>query len=133
MVADGGVDAETLGRATWTFLHTLAATFPQTPTAAEQARMKRFMNDFSDIYPCEPCAYSFREIMKAHPADTTTGHGFAQWMCRVHNEVNKELGKTSFDCSKVSDRWGICEQCAAHKDKLEDFKSMFKGLSKVKR
>lgn len=134
MVAEGGVDPDTLGRATWTFLHTLAATHPPKPTGKQQEQLKRFMKDFADVYPCAPCAESFREIIKQHPADTKTGPVFADWMCKVHNEVNKEVGKESFDCRKVGERWGVCEQCAAHKDELDDFKSVFKefqGLRKM--
>lgn len=131
MVAEGGVDADTLGRATWTFLHTLAATHPPNPSAEEQKRIKRFMTDFSEVYPCAPCAESFREIMDKNPVDARSGPVFANWMCRVHNEVNKELGKELFDCNKVAEKWGLCEQCAAHHEKLVDFKSMFKGLRNV--
>ena len=128
MVAEGGVDPDTLGRATWTFLHTLAASHPQNPSPEEQLRMKRFMHDFAKVYPCAPCAESFRGIMKRIPAKTETGPGFADWMCTAHNEVNKELGKELFDCKKVGERWGVCEQCAAHRDELDDFKSTFKGF-----
>lgn len=126
MTVEGGVDTETLGRATWTFLHTLAATVPQEPSQLEQSRLKRFMNDFVHLYPCAPCAESFREIVKANSIDVQSGPSFAKWMCTVHNEVNKELGKALFDCAKVGERWGVCEQCQAHQHSLERFKSFFK-------
>lgn len=135
MVAEGGVDPDSLGRATWTFLHTLAATYPAKPTKAEQTRIDRFISDFSHIYPCAPCASSFRTIMRRLPPDTTSGPGFAQWMCAAHNEVNKEIGKDAFDCTQVAQRWGVCESCAEHQDGLNDFKTSFKGfasLGKVK-
>lgn len=133
MVAEGGVDAETLGRATWTFLHTLAATYPPNPTRAEQERTARFMRDFSQIYPCAPCAESFRAIIKRVPVDARSGPSFARWMCVVHNEVNKELGKEVFNCSSVGERWGVCESCAAHHGELEDFKKSFKGFVTLNR
>lgn len=131
MTADGGVDTETLGRATWTFLHTLAASHPEKPSSEEQRRMTRFMRDFAQVYPCAPCAESFREILKQHPTNAESGPGFAQWMCAVHNEVNKEIGKEVFDCARVGERWGVCEQCAAHQDDLKDFKNLFKKLQKA--
>lgn len=133
MVAEGGVDAETLGRATWTFLHTLAATHPAKPSATEQARMSRFMKDFSEVYPCAPCAESFRGIMQRHPADTRSGPAFARWMCVVHNEVNKDLGKDAFNCDNIAQKWGICESCAAHQEELNHFKSVFKGFASLKK
>jgi FAD-linked sulfhydryl oxidase len=29
----------------------------------------------------------------------------SQWLCRIHNEINRRLGKQEFDCSKVDERW----------------------------
>lgn len=37
--------------------------------------------------------------------DTRTRASFSQWLCRLHNEVNRKLGKPDFDCSKVDERW----------------------------
>lgn len=132
MVAEGGVDADTLGRATWTFLHTLAATHPEKPSETEKARLARFMKDFSEIYPCAPCAESFRDIMKRNPVETDSGSAFSKWMCVAHNEVNKELGKELFDCNKIADKWGVCESCATHQEELSDFKSAFAGFASAR-
>ncbi|PXF43184.1 FAD-linked sulfhydryl oxidase ERV1 [Gracilariopsis chorda] len=133
MGAEEEVGPETLGRSTWTFLHTLAAAYPLRPSKEEQHRVQRFMKDFAQIYPCAPCAESFQEIIKQDPPDGRSGPAFAQWMCRVHNEVNKEIGKDLFDCSKVGEKWGVCEQCTAHRDKLDDFKQTFKGFQSVQK
>jgi len=35
-MAGGGISKEELGRGTWTFLHTLAAQWPQQPTRQQQ-------------------------------------------------------------------------------------------------
>ena len=120
------VDTETLGRATWTFLHTFAASFPSNPSVKEKVQAERFMRDFADIYPCAPCAASFREILKKEPPRAEGGGGFAQWMCKVHNMVNEEIGKEQFDCSKVAGRWGVCDSCQDHADELEQFKRITK-------
>lgn len=37
--------------------------------------------------------------------DTRTRACFTQWLCRLHNEVNRKLGKPDFDCSQVDERW----------------------------
>ena len=39
-----------------------------------------------------------------HP-DTSSRYNFSQWLCRLHNDVNKRIGKPEFDCSKVDERW----------------------------
>lgn len=133
MVAEGGVDPDQLGRATWTFLHTLAATHPAEPSDKEVNRIERFMNDFSHIYPCAPCADSFRNIIKHRPVDASTGPRFAQWMCDAHNDVNAEIGKPRFNCAHVAERWGACESCARHSDKLDAFKSAMAKFHTPKR
>ena len=49
-------DREELGRATWTFLHTTAAYYPDQPSQKQQDEMAQFMATFSHLYPCEDCA-----------------------------------------------------------------------------
>jgi mitochondrial FAD-linked sulfhydryl oxidase len=128
------VDRESLGRATWTFLHTLAASQPAKPGHDAASRLARFMRDFAQVYPCGPCAESFRGIVARHPPDAAAAAGgavFARWMCYVHNEVNKELGKEEFDCTRVQERWGVCESCASHEDELRGF-AQLAGVADVK-
>ena len=55
------VDRDELGQATWTFLHTMAAYYPDTPTHKEQDEMKQLIYSFSKFYPCNDCAYYMRE------------------------------------------------------------------------
>lgn len=123
---DHSIDPESLGRATWTFLHSMASEFPLRPSKSESERATRFMRDFGNLYPCRPCAESFREILKTNPPDASSGPAFAKWMCRAHNDVNRELGKPEFDCAEesISKRWGACEACRAHSNHLDAFKQL---------
>mmetsp|Transcript_11019 Transcript_11019/g.33794 ORF Transcript_11019/g.33794 Transcript_11019/m.33794 type:complete len:139 (+) Transcript_11019:309-725(+) len=127
------VTTETLGRATWTFLHTLAASYPKKPTPVEQTRMRMFMSHFSQLYPCEICQAGLRDIVKKKPPEVDSGRNFKQWMCMMHNEVNAHLGKDIFDCSKVDERWSVCESCQIYKEDLNAFKKlMFRGFTPAK-
>lgn len=40
------------------------------------------------------------------PPALASGEALQQWMCRVHNSVNKSIGKRNFNCKFVESRWG---------------------------
>uniref|UniRef100_A0A1Q3FFL0 Sulfhydryl oxidase n=1 Tax=Culex tarsalis TaxID=7177 RepID=A0A1Q3FFL0_CULTA len=99
------LDKERLGRHTWGLLHTMAAYFPDQPSAEEQSNVRQFFNAFAKVYPCEYCAKDFQQELKTDPPETTSQHSLSQWLCRMHNRVNQKLGKPAFDCSRVNERW----------------------------
>ncbi|KAG9073005.1 hypothetical protein KI688_000786 [Linnemannia hyalina] len=98
-------DKEILGRATWTFLHTMAAYYPDKPSPMEQSTMKSLLTSFSQFYPCGHCAEHLREEMKVDPPKVESRRDLSWWMCGMHNKVNEMLGKDKFDCNKVDERW----------------------------
>ncbi|KAF9173322.1 hypothetical protein BGX21_001320 [Mortierella sp. AD011] len=98
-------DKEILGRATWTFLHTMAAYYPEKPSAMEQSTMKSLLSSFSQFYPCGYCAEHLRQEMKVDPPKVESRKELAWWMCGMHNKVNEMLGKDIFDCNKLDERW----------------------------
>ena len=53
-----------LGQAGWTLLHTMAANYPDQPTAAQRARIEAFLHALGHLYPCPDCAAHFRLHMK---------------------------------------------------------------------
>ena len=96
---------EELGRSTWTLLHSIAATYPKTPTTSEQDDLRGFFKFFAKLYPCWVCAEDFQQYMKKETMQTSSREDFGQWLCRAHNDVNKKLGKPTFDCAKWEERW----------------------------
>ncbi|RUP49274.1 FAD-linked sulfhydryl oxidase ALR [Jimgerdemannia flammicorona] len=98
-------DSETLGRATWTFLHTMAAYYPDTPTPSQEDSMRTFLKGFAQFYPCWYCAEDFRSDTTKNPPAVQSRERLGRWLCERHNEVNRKLGKDEFDCARVLERW----------------------------
>lgn len=98
-------DVEELGRSTWTLLHSIAATYPDKPTAEDKNNLTSFMKSFSHLYPCFYCAEDFREYMKKDKIKVTNRDEFGKWLCNAHNAVNEKLGKPTFDCNLWKERW----------------------------
>jgi len=98
-------DVEQLGRATWTFLHTTAAYYPERPTIVQRANMLMLIRSLPALYPCRNCAEDFEKNVEAHPPDVSSRERLSRWLCERHNDVNDKLGKSRFDCSKTDERW----------------------------
>ena len=86
-------DVEELGRATWTFLHTTAAYFPDTPTQAQRVNMLSLLRALPVLYPCSVCAQHLGENMKTRPPDVSGRVGLSRGLCEQHKEVNERRGK----------------------------------------
>jgi mitochondrial FAD-linked sulfhydryl oxidase len=98
-------DSGELGRSTWTFLHTMAAYYPEDATEADKKTMLNFINGLARFYPCSYCAEHLQLEMKSTPPKLNSNRDLSEWFCQMHNEVNKIQGKPIFDCSKVFERW----------------------------
>ena len=98
-------DVETLGRSTWTFLHTLSAAYPSRASSTQQSEMRQFLGLFSKLYPCWHCAEDFQAWMQKYEPRVEGREGLGRWMCEAHNEVNRKLGKGEFDCRFWKERW----------------------------
>ncbi|GJQ78914.1 putative sulfhydryl oxidase [Trypoxylus dichotomus] len=102
---DCPLDKDELGRKSWGLLHTMAAKYPRHPTDAEKRDMSVFFTLFAKFYPCEMCAADLRKDLKEDPPKTDSRETLSQWLCQLHNKVNRKLHKPEFDCSKVNERW----------------------------
>ncbi|KAI9708313.1 MAG: hypothetical protein M1820_004017 [Bogoriella megaspora] len=98
-------DVEVLGRSTWTFLHSLTANYPSSPSTSQQTDARTFLSSFSRLYPCWVCAEDFQTWMSENKPRVSSRDEFGKWMCEAHNAVNVKLGKDSFDCGKWEERW----------------------------
>ena len=83
------------------FLHTLAAQYPENPTAGQERDAKDLIGILTRMYPCDTCAHHFADVVSRHPPDVSTGLAFQRWLCAAHNEVILRLEKEQIDPCKV--------------------------------
>ncbi|XP_076173295.1 evr1_Alr domain-containing protein Alr isoform X2 [Ptiloglossa arizonensis] len=102
---DCPLDKDELGSKTWSFLHTMVAYYPDHPSEEQKSDMSKFFYIFSTFYPCYVCAEDLREQLKHFPPQTDSQKKLSHWLCNIHNEINKKLGKPKFDCNLVDQRW----------------------------
>ncbi|CAI6093259.1 unnamed protein product [Clonostachys chloroleuca] len=98
-------DVAALGRSSWTLLHSIAATFPEAPSRAQQGDLVSFVQLFSRLYPCWVCADDFQSYIAREAPRVASRDDFGRWLCGAHNDVNRKLGKPVFDCDKWQERW----------------------------
>jgi FAD-linked sulfhydryl oxidase len=107
------LDSPSLGRNTWSFLHTMAAYYPSEPTETDKKIMQNFIVGLSRFYPCLECAVNFQSDLEEYPTKLDSNLALSEWFCNMHNLVNERLNKPKFDCSRVLERWryGSSEDC----------------------
>ena len=71
----------------------------------QQSDVKSLVESFSRLYPCQYCAEDMQHDLKDNSPIYSSGKGFATWLCGLHNRVNDKLGKPTFDCGLVYERW----------------------------
>ena len=59
---------DSLGRGSWSFLHTVAAYYPEKPSHDDQSEMHGFMRALGRFYPCNMCATHLQYVMLSYTA-----------------------------------------------------------------
>lgn len=85
----------------WMTLHSVSFLYPERPSDADKALLKRFMVLFRDTITCPHCYQHFKVIFenytKAHPEWASSRFDFFMFVCRAHNTVNRRLNKPQPD------------------------------------
>ena len=94
--ADGMVTS-VWGPATWISLHATSFNYPVRPTTADKKRHARWLVTVGTTLPCVHCRTNFPRTLRNagffDPASFDGREQFSRLVYRMHDEVNKMLGK----------------------------------------
>jgi hypothetical protein len=97
------------GPAMWHYLHTMSFNYPVNPTSLQKKQYKDFILSLQHTLPCGACRKNLKknlEKCKLTPYVMKNRNTFSRWMYRLHEEVNKMLGKKSgLSYEQVRDRY----------------------------
>lgn len=92
------LDKEELGTATWALLHTIAAHYPEAPTPYDQIQITLLLQALARFYPCPVCRPDFEDFVLSRPPASKSREELALWVCALHNDVSRKLGKDEQPC-----------------------------------
>ena len=68
--------------------------------------LTNFMYSLAHLFPCKICGNHLLRMLDKEGVNTNSKEDLVNYICKIHNIVNKVLGKPIFDCKKAFDFWG---------------------------
>lgn len=87
-------DTTKWGPILWNELHSRTASY-----GMDQIAEERWLKIFTTWVPCGKCRRHWKELTAANPADLSSPKAYRDWAIKMHNEVNKSLGKEVYEPS----------------------------------
>jgi hypothetical protein len=109
----------------WKFFHYITLGYPDNPSNMDIKIYKNFFNLIGKVLPCSMCRDNYNKHIKENPLDMITmsnKNKFIKWGIKMHNIVNKELGKRIYTNSEVIDDIIMDKSCSSNG------KLFFKGI-----
>ncbi|KAI5421790.1 hypothetical protein KIW84_045288 [Lathyrus oleraceus] len=82
------------------------ADYPDNPIRQQKKDVKELVQILSRMYPCSECANHFKEVLRSNHVQSGSHAEFSQWLCHVHNVVNRSIGKPISCIEKYKDGGG---------------------------
>ena len=86
------------GPSLWHYLHTMSFNYPTKPTRDDKKHYREFVLSLRNVLPCKYCRMNLRKNLKDLPLrikDMKNRRSFSLWMFKLHEHINKMLGKKS--------------------------------------
>ena len=89
------VSMEIWAPCTWKAVHIIALGYPKTPNQQDQMNYKDFYMALGAVLPCYKCSVNYKKHIEDLPINNylDSTNKLFEWTVKLHNIVNKELGK----------------------------------------
>ncbi len=123
------------GPSLWHSLHTISFNYPVNPTKEDKNNYKKFILSLKHVLPCKYCRINFVKNLKHIPLTDEclkNRDKFSKWMYRMHEHINKMLGKKSgLTYCEVRERYeNFRSRCTLNEIKKKTFKMKKKKKEK---
>ena len=94
----------------WHVLHCISFNYPVNPTIQQKRQYRQFILSLQHVLPCIYCRQNFKKNIKKiclRQIDLKNRNNFSRWVYKLHNHVNKMLGKksSSITYKRIRDRY----------------------------
>lgn len=109
------------GPPTWMSIHITSFNYPPNPSELEKQHYKVWLESMEHVLPCRYCRENFSKNIKAAGWNyecLSSREMFSHFCYRLHDEVNKMLGKSSPKFEEIRDKYEILRaKCLSEKEK----------------
>lgn len=90
----------------WNCFHVVALGYPETPSWQTKYEYRRFYTNFCNILPCPKCSVNYKRHLNELPIEPFLESRVLlfEWTVKVHNIVNKELGKKELTVQEAREK-----------------------------
>jgi len=123
------------GPSLWHYLHTMSFNYPVNPTAIDKNNYRKFILGLRHVLPCGHCRDNLKKNLKFVPltnADLENRDKFARYVFKLHETINKMLGKQSgLTFCEVRDRYeNFRSRCTQTEPKKFNYKKLKRTIKK---
>ena len=81
----------------------MTASYPNDPTGGDKKQITNFMHGLTNLFPCRIRGDHLLKMLKKEGVKVNSREELVNYICKIHNIVNKVLNKPIFDCKKAFD------------------------------
>ena len=120
--SNNGMLTNVWGPSLWHSLHTISFNYPVKPKKYDKIKYFNFFKSIGGILPCKYCRDNYKKNLEKVPLTMATmksRYTLSLWFYKLHEEVNKTLGKKSnLSYKEVRDRYEMFRaRCVEKKTK----------------